>query len=205
MAADVRAIQALYRANGFDEATVTTDVKDADSAANGKPLKVAQIRVTYMIVGGAAAEVRQGGAGGVDASRTQDVKALMNTQAGQPFSLVTLSGDRDAVLEYYLSHGFDQVKVDIKQQKEAQDPDKTNVSLNVTEGQQVFVNRVLLSGVDKTKPKVVQSADPGACGRSAGPDGVAGDATEPVQHRVVQRGDCGGAESRREMLRRRMC
>jgi outer membrane protein insertion porin family len=31
------------------------------------------------------------------------------------------------------------------------------VSLNVTEGQQVFVNRVLLSGVEKTKQSVVQS------------------------------------------------
>jgi outer membrane protein assembly factor BamA len=94
---------------------------------------------------------------GVDASRMQAVKGLMNSQPGQPFSLVTLSGDRDTVLQYYLSHGFDQVKVDIKQAKEAQDVDKTDVSLNVTEGQQVFVNRVLLSGVEKTKPKVVQS------------------------------------------------
>ena len=39
----------------------------------------------------------------------------MNSQPGQPFSLVTLSGDRDAVLGYYLSHGFDQVRVEIKQ------------------------------------------------------------------------------------------
>ena len=31
------------------------------------------------------------------------------------------------------------------------------MSLNVTEGQQVFVNRVLLSGMEKTKPKVVES------------------------------------------------
>ena len=60
------------------------------------------------------------------------------------------------MLEYYLAHGFDQVKVEIKQQKEASDPDKTDVSLNVTEGQQVFVNKVLLSGVEKTKPSVVQ-------------------------------------------------
>ena len=81
----------------------------------------------------------------------------MNSQPGQPFSLVTLSGDRDTVLQYYLSHGFDQVKVDIKQAKETKDADKTDVSLNVSEGQQVFVNRVLLSGAEKTKPKVVES------------------------------------------------
>src|ERR1700744_6282369 len=86
----------------------------------------------------------------------EDVKALMNTQPGQPFSLVTLSGDRDTVLQYYLSHGFDQVKVEIRQTK-LKDEDKTDVSLNVTEGQQVFVNKVLLSGVVHTRPKVVEN------------------------------------------------
>jgi len=59
------------------------------------------------------------------------------------------------VLQYYLANGFDQVKVEIRQKKETADGDKTDVSLNVTEGQQVFVNRVLLSGVEKTRPSVV--------------------------------------------------
>ena len=156
VAADVSSIQALYRANGFDEATVKTDVQDADSAPSGRPLKTAQIRVTYVVTEGPQQKFGKVDLVGVDASRATDVRGLMNTQAGQPFSLVTLSGDRDAVLEYYLAHGFDQVKVEIKQQKEATDPDKTDVSLNVTEGQQVFVNKVLLSGVEKTKPSVVQ-------------------------------------------------
>jgi outer membrane protein assembly factor BamA len=157
VSADVSAIQALYRANGFDQATVTTDVKDVTTAANGKPVKSGEIAVTYTIVEGPQQKFGMVALNGVDASRMKDVKALMNTQAGQPFSLVTLSGDRDTVLQYYLSNGFDQVKVDIKQTKESKDADKTDVSLNVTEGQQVFVNRVLLSGVEYTKPNVVQS------------------------------------------------
>ena len=48
----------------------------------------------------------------------KDVKALLNSQAGQPYSLITLSGDRDAILGYYLSHGFAQAKVEVKQQLE---------------------------------------------------------------------------------------
>jgi outer membrane protein insertion porin family len=153
---DVAAIQALYRANGFDQATVTTNVKDLAKSADGKPLKVGEIAVTYTIVEGPQQKFGTVTLNGVDAGRMQPVKALMNTQSGQPFSLVTLSGDRDTVLQYYLSNGFDQVKVEIRQAKEAKDADKTDVSLNVTEGQQVFVNRVLLSGVEHTKPKVVQ-------------------------------------------------
>jgi outer membrane protein insertion porin family len=156
VSADVAAIRALYRANGFDEATVTTDVKDFSTSSEGKPLKVAEIVVTYTIVEGPQQKFGTVALNGVEASRIKDVRALMNSQTGQPFSLVTLSGDRDTVLQYYLSNGFDQVKVDIKQAKDTKDSDQTDVSLNVSEGQQVFVNRVLLSGVDKTKPKVVQ-------------------------------------------------
>jgi outer membrane protein insertion porin family len=154
---DVSAIQALYRANGFDEAKITTDVRDVTTAKDGKALKVGEIAVTFTIVEGPQQKFGTVDLAGVDASRMQDVRGLMNAQAGQPFSLVTLSGDRDTVLQYYLAHGFDQVKVEIKQTKEAADADKTDVSLNVTEGQQVFVNRVLLSGVEKTKHSVVQS------------------------------------------------
>lgn len=157
VAADVNSIQALYRANGFDEAKITTKVQDRDDSANGKPLKEAQIRVTYVVDEGPQQKFGKVDVTGVDTKRVADVRGLMNAQPGQPFSLVTLSGDRDTVLQYYLSHGFDQVKVEIRQQKDNGDPNLTDVSLNVTEGQQVFVHKVLLSGVEKTKPHVVQS------------------------------------------------
>ncbi len=156
VSADVGSIQALYRANGFDEAKVTTEVKD-ETALSGKKMKVGEIAVTYEISEGPQQRFGKVDLAGVDANRTQEVRSLMNTQAGQPFSLITLSGDRDAVLQYYLAHGFEQVKVEIKQNKEKTDADKTDVALDVTEGQQVFVDRVLLSGVVHTKPRVVES------------------------------------------------
>ena len=154
---DVTAILALYRANGFDQAKITTDVKDVSAQPNGKPVKSGEISVIYTIVEGLQQKFGAVSLNGVDGSRMQDVRALMNSQPGQPFSLVTLSGDRDTVLQYYLAHGFDQVKVEIRQGKESKDTDKTDVSLNVTEGQQVFVDKVLVSGVEKTRPKVVES------------------------------------------------
>jgi outer membrane protein insertion porin family len=157
VSADVGSILALYRANGFDEATVTTDVKDYTTKADGKPAKVGEIAVTFTIVEGPQQRFGSVDLLGVAPSRLKDVRGLMNAQAGQPFSLVTLSGDRDTVLQYYLAHGFDQIKVEIRQNKESKDADKTDVSLTVTEGQQVFVDKVLLSGVEKTRPKEVES------------------------------------------------
>src|SRR6185437_6822114 len=50
----------------------------------------------------------------------------------------------------------DQVRAEIKQSNDAKDPTKVNVVLNVTEGPQVFINHVLVSGIVHTKPSVVQ-------------------------------------------------
>jgi outer membrane protein assembly factor BamA len=152
---DVNSIEALYRANGFDQAKVTTNVEDIDSGAGGKPLKAAQIRVTYTVNEGRQQKFGTIDLAGVDPSRTKDIRGLLNSQSGQPFSLVTLSGDRDAMLSYYLSHGFDQVRVEVKQDKDGADATKVNVALNVTEGPQVFINHVLVSGIENTRPKVV--------------------------------------------------
>jgi outer membrane protein assembly complex protein YaeT len=156
VASDVAAMQALYRANGFDQAKITTEVKDTDEGKNTSKQKNGQISVFYTVVEGSQKKFGTVNVVGVNPSRLEEVKSLMNTQQGQPYSLVTLSGDRDAVLTYYLSHGFDQARVDLQLHKEG-DPNRTDVSLNVSEGQQVFVNRVLLSGLDFTRPKVAEN------------------------------------------------
>ena len=157
VAADVNSIQALYRSNGFDQAKVTTDVKDVNNGADGKPLKLGQIEVKYTVEEGPQQKFGKISLAGVDASRMKDLKGLINAQTGQPFSLITLSGDRDAVLSYYVSHGFDQARVEIQQEKDGSDAGLTDVALNVTEGQQVFVNHVLISGIQHTRPSVVDN------------------------------------------------
>lgn len=156
LTADVTSIQALYRANGFDQTKVTPEVKDVDKNDSGGDLKVGQIRVIYNIVEGPQQKFGTVQLAGVPAGRAKDITPLLNAQTGQPYSLLTLSGDRDAVLGYYLSHGFDQARVEIKQVKESEDAAKTDVTLNVTEGPQVTIDKVLLSGVVHTKTSVIE-------------------------------------------------
>ena len=154
--ADVDSILALYRANGFKDAKVTATAADIDKSANGEALKTAQIRVTFKIVEGAQQKFGAVALNGVDATRLKDVHALLSAQTGQPFSLITLSQDRDTVLSYYVSHGFDHAKIELQQNIESQDTTRTDVAMNVVEGEQVFVDHVLLSGIVHTRPKVVQ-------------------------------------------------
>jgi outer membrane protein assembly factor BamA len=154
MKADEDSILALYRANGFNNATISAVTKDIDTSASGKKLKMAEIAVSVTVKEGPQQKFGTVTLTGVADSRMKDVKALLNSQAGQPYSLITLSGDRDALLGYYLSHGFAQAKVEVKLRPESGDAQKTDVALNVIEGQQVFVNQVLLSGIDHTRPAV---------------------------------------------------
>lgn len=151
LAADIVAIQSLYRANGFSQAEVKTEVKDVESEK-----KSAQIRVVLTIVEGPQQTFGDVELNGVSEARQQELRGLLNAQTGQPYSLITLSGDRDAVLGYYLSHGFDQARVEVHQSKADDSGSVMNVSLDITEGEQVFVNQVLISGALKTRASVVQ-------------------------------------------------
>jgi outer membrane protein insertion porin family len=157
LAEDVRSIEALYRANGFDAVNVTSNVTDMDKGPNGAALKEAQIRVAFTIVEGPQQKFGAVELAGVAQERRKGVQALLSTQTGQPFSLITLSGDRDAIVNYYLAHGYDHARVEISQHVESGNAARTDVALIVTEGQQVSVEKVLLSGLVHTRPKIVQS------------------------------------------------
>jgi outer membrane protein insertion porin family len=157
LTADTNSITALYRANGFNGAKVTSTVKDIDQGASGKDLKVAQIAVTFKVEEGTQQKFGKVTLAGVDPSRTDALKDLVQAEEDQPFSLLTLSGDRDAVLTYYVSHGFDQAKIEIKQDVQPADKSRTDVTLTVSEGQQVFIDKVLTSGVERTRMALVQS------------------------------------------------
>ncbi len=155
MKGDVDSILALYRANGFDKAAISTSTKDMDTSKSSSKPKVPEIAVVVTIKEGPQQKFGTVTLTGVVDSRVKDIQTLMNAQPGQPYSLITLSGDRDTILDYYLSHGFAQARVEVRQQQEASDPAKMDVVLNVTEGEQVFVDRVLLSGIVHTKPSTV--------------------------------------------------
>ncbi|HEV2578338.1 MAG TPA: POTRA domain-containing protein [Acidobacteriaceae bacterium] len=153
---DRSSIEALYRASGFTHVKVKSSVKDTDKTASGEGLKVAYIDVTYIIEEGTQQKFGEVDLSGVGASRQNAIKALLSAETGQPFSLITLSNDRDAVLSYYLAHGFDLAEVEIQQQPDPENKDLINVTLAVSEGHQVTIDHVLLSGLAHTKPAVVQ-------------------------------------------------
>ena len=149
--ADVLAIKTLYKANGFNHVEVTSKVNDDDAP------KIGTIAVSYQIVEGVQDRFGTVAITGDAEVKEPDLRALMNTQPNQPYSLANLGGDRDAILTYYLSHGFSQAQLDVNQTADPTDPQKINIQMDVTEGKQFFVKDVVLSGLHFTRPNVVDS------------------------------------------------
>jgi outer membrane protein assembly complex protein YaeT len=186
VAADVSALEAIYQNNGFSKVSVTTQIGAAGTEkADAPPIseasgdrssspegsaeaagnrssppegKAAPFAVVYRIDEGP--QLR---AGTVRIEGNQHVAAAkllpqLNTAAGQPLSPQNLAGDRDALLTGYLSRGFDQVRVEVAQQFEPASANKVDVVFNITEGRQIFVRKVLLSGLHYTHPATVAKA-----------------------------------------------
>ena len=152
--ADINALQSVYHNNGFSHVRITPET----SAGAAKAENTAPLTVVYRIEEGAqmrVGTVRVEGNEHVDAAR---LTAQLNTVAGQLLSPENLAGDRDALLTDYMSRGFDQVKVEVSQQIEPSEASQVDVVFHITEGKQVFVRKVQLTGLHYTRPDTVAKA-----------------------------------------------
>ena len=166
---DIGALQAVYHNNGFSSVKITPETSTPEtslpdspaplkSTASASANRAAPLAVTYRIEEGPqirVGAVRIQGNNHVDAA---SLTPLLNTVSGQLLSPQNLAGDRDVLLTGYLSRGFEQATVDVVQQIEAGDPSKVDVVFQVTEGPQIFVRNVLLTGLHYTRPETVNRA-----------------------------------------------
>jgi outer membrane protein assembly complex protein YaeT len=159
---DINAIQGVYQDNGFSQVKITPETLANDIRTETPGLSPSQssepLSVVYHIDEGTQQRVGELHLDGVVKSDKSKLLALMNTAPGQLFSPQNLAGDRDALLTDYLSRGFDQVHIEVEQQTEASDPAKVDVVFHITEGQQIFVRKVLVTGLNYTRPDTVVRA-----------------------------------------------
>jgi outer membrane protein assembly complex protein YaeT len=154
VAADINALQAVYQNNGFSKVKITPET----STEVVKAEKTSNLTVVYRIEEGPQLRV---GAVSMEGNEHVDAAQLMpqlNTAAGQLLSPVSLAGDRDTLLTGYLSRGFEQVRVEVAQQIEPADAGKVDVVFHITEGKQIFVRKVLVTGLHYTRPATVAKA-----------------------------------------------
>lgn len=144
---DVDSITALYRSNGFLEAKV-----EAETRSDG-----GNLIVIYKIQEGPQTRVAQLTIGGNNSFPTDQLLQLLNTQQGQAYSESNIALDRDAILNFYFDKGFPNTQFEYKVSPTPNQTNSMDVTFTIVEGSQFFVDRVLTSKLEFTRPYIVQN------------------------------------------------
>ena len=149
LARDVQSIENLYRNNGFLQAKVTPEVQDNYG-------KEGRIRVNLVLAEGPQTLVGKLKIEGNEALPEGQIRGLITASEGQPYSDSMVITDQSVILEQYYNLGFPKVKFDYTTQPEADNPNRIDVVYTINEGAQVFVDKVLISGLNYTRPFIVE-------------------------------------------------
>jgi outer membrane protein assembly complex protein YaeT len=146
---DVAVLQALYVSNGFRQAKIQTKVDDNYHHSDNRLAVHIQIEEGPQTVVGAVH---------IDGNQKVSVNAFpeLNTSAGQPYSELNLANDRESILNYYFNHGFSHATLEITTTPSPGQPNHEDVTYTIQEGEQFFVNQVMVAGLDHTRDYVVQ-------------------------------------------------
>src|SRR5579862_3624 len=150
---DVSSIRTLYDANGFQDCTVQSQLVDDYKGHHG------DLSVKFVIQEGGQTRVASLAIEGNHELSQDELLGVVGSSKGQPFSEFNVSSDRDNILATYYDQGFSEARftADIEKLPPAGPDAGPTVRLNyhITEGRQVLVARVLLSGYEHTRPGII--------------------------------------------------
>jgi outer membrane protein assembly complex protein YaeT len=145
---DLDAISALYRANGFRDVRVNSEVREDYQGKKG------DVAVMIDIQEGDQWFVSSLGFAGVSAAHEQALRSMLQSGAGQPFSEANVATDRDNILAYYFNRGDAAASFEWSYE-ESSAPHRVDLRFTISEGPQHFVREVLISGLHTTQPQLV--------------------------------------------------
>jgi outer membrane protein assembly complex protein YaeT len=146
---DVESLQSLYVSNGFRDAKIQTSVDDNFHGTDN------HIAVHLHIDEGPQTLVGDFHITGNHAIKSGDFTDL-ETEPGQPYADQKLANDREKILNRYFNRGFSNATLDILANPSPTQPGREDVTFNINEGEQFFVNQVMVAGLDHTREYVVQ-------------------------------------------------
>jgi outer membrane protein insertion porin family len=150
LSGDIRGLEDLYHANGFQQIKITTNIiDDYNGHENDLALMISVDEGPQTLVGAFHMEGNQ-------AFAETQLAALINTAPGQPFSEFNIAQDRDNLLNYYFNHGFPRASFEAAAKPLPNELSRMDVTFRIHEGEQVFVENVFVSGLNYTKPFIVQ-------------------------------------------------
>jgi outer membrane protein assembly complex protein YaeT len=145
---DEETIENLYRQNGFRDVKVTSSVQ---SNFKGKARNIA---VTFHINEGQQWRVAALTLQGPNQLDLSSIRQEFASVKGQPYAEVNIAGDRNRILQYYNSNGFPSpvFSYDVRP---GDAPETVDLTYRIREGPRQFVRKVIVSGLERTHPSLV--------------------------------------------------
>jgi outer membrane protein insertion porin family len=146
----VAAIRDLYRARGFTRPVLQASVTTLPAASGDQP-----VQVRLNITEGPRTLVGEVAFAGNSVFTEAELRGMMTTAAGRPFSDVELAADRDRVELEYLNRGYESIQV-APATVLAENGTRADVRVAVTEGPQIIVDHVIIVGNERTSTATIE-------------------------------------------------
>ncbi len=145
---DLDRIRAYYLDNGF------LDIAVEDPQIEVNPAKK-RLVITIRVEEGPQYRISKLTLGGNKLFPEGEIRRLMTSMPGGIFSREKLQADVVAITDRYSEHGY--LFADVVPVTDVQRSDTTvGVSMEITEGQQAFINRIEIAGNARTRDKVIR-------------------------------------------------
>ena len=154
---DSDSILAVYLSNGFRDAKVTSTIDDRYND------KKNNLFVSFHIVEGPQSRIADLKIDGNHAISTADLLAVTGSTPGEPYSESGVSSDRNNILAVYYNEGFPDAGFR-EEVTPGSSPNEFHLVYHITEGKQVDVAQVLLTGYENTRRGIISrqvAIDPG--------------------------------------------
>ena len=146
LASDLDAIRALYTSNGFASVQVSSQVEQIEGG---------RLRVLLNVEEGPQSRVVTLAVHGNQAVNEEEIRSMISTIEGQPFSEANVQSDRELLRNFYFNRGFPEATLEIGSQPDPANATRVHVTFEIHEGPQFFVDRVLVNGLHYTRPETV--------------------------------------------------
>ena len=145
---DIQAIRELYTSNGFRAVKVTSSIQDDHQGIRG------HLAVSIHISEGPQFLVSSLSFQGLDDAVLRVVRSILTSTPGQPFSEVNVANDRDNILNYFYNLGYLSATFEYLAEPS---PERNAFKLTylVNPGTQTFVRDVIVTGLETTRPQLV--------------------------------------------------
>lgn len=145
---DEETIRSLYLSNGFRDVKVSSRTEDDYKGHKG------DFAVHFVVVEGPQYMVESLRIDGATNLNLSPIIGSLNSQAGQVFSEFNIASDREAILRMYGDNGFADATFEWDSEPSLK-PYQMNVRFQVHEGERQTVRQVVTSGLETTRPKLV--------------------------------------------------